>query len=394
MHCDHDTLKTILNNRYDYKITMKQPQHALSNTIYFLIMAMLTLLIGPGAYAQKNNEKKPNPVNGAGPGPAPGKVITEKLASSVLQNTKAGVDPNRLVKIYLPPGYETSGKSYPVVYYFHNLGWSAEKMFESGNVQKLVDRAVANHVVNAFILVAANYGSAQRGSWYENSAVTGRWLDFTVDELVPFIDSRFRTIKNRDSRALVGDFVGGRGALLLAMLYPDLFSVTYAMHPVATGTGPVPMTSKVDWKKIHEAKSFAELDGGFARPFVSIMQAFLPNPDRAPFYCDFMVEMENGEPKLNVANTTKLKDDFLLDQKLSERAANLRKMRAIGFDWARYDPNYDHVHANQQFTLKLDELGIEHEAEEYRGDPWNNNFSDHGRFYTRVLPFLSRHLVF
>jgi hypothetical protein len=275
----------------------------------------------------------------------------------------------------------------------HSLNWSAEKMFESGDVQKLLERAFANGVVNEFILVSANYGSAQLACWYENSPVTGRWLDYTVDELVPFIDTRFRTIKNRNSRGLAGDFVGGRGALALSMLYPDIFSVTYAMHPVATSTGPVPMISKVDWKKIHEAKSFADLDGGFARPFVSIMQAFLPNPDRPPFYCDFMVEMENGEIKLNTANTTKLKDAFLLDQKLHEYAANLKRMH-IGFDWARYDPNYDHVHANQQFTLKLDELGIEHEAEEYRGDPWSNNFTDYGRFYTRVLPFLSRYLVF
>ncbi len=127
--------------------------------------------------------------------PALGKVITEKLVSYVLRNTKTGVDPNRIVKIYLPPGYETSGKSYPVVYYFHNLNWSAEKMFESGNVQKLLDRAFANHVVNKFILVAADYSTAQLGSWYENSAVTGRWLDFTIEELVPFIDSLSERLK-------------------------------------------------------------------------------------------------------------------------------------------------------------------------------------------------------
>jgi S-formylglutathione hydrolase FrmB len=368
-----------------------------SNTIrvgYFLILVLLILSFKSGTYAQKNNEQKLNSVNGASSVPALGKVVTEKLVSSVLRGTKSGVNPDRIVKIYLPPGYEASGKSYPVVYYLHNLNWSAEKMFESGNVQKLLDRAFANNVVNKFILVAADYSTAQLGSWYENSAVTGRWLDFTVEELVPFIDGRFRTIKNRDSRGLVGDFVGGRGALVLAMFYPDMFSVMYAMHPVATGTGPIPMISKVDWKKIHQAKSFAELDNGFARPYVSIMQAFLPNPDRPPFYCDFMVEMENGEPKLNAVNTAKLKDGFLLDQKLKEHAGNLMKMRGLGFDWARYDPNYDHVYANQQFTLKLDELGIEHEAEEYRGDPWSNNFTDYGRFYTRVLPFLSRYLVF
>lgn len=353
----------------------------------FIIVALMITSMS-GAYAQTKKIKKASSLDHTSSIPV-GKVITEKLMSDVLQNTRSGFDPNRTVKIYLPPGYEGSNKSYAVVYYFHSVGSSAQKVFESGNIQKLLDRAFASNVANEFILVAADYGG-----WYENSVVTGRWLDFTVDELVPFIDNRFRTIRNRDSRGLIGDFVGGRGALVLAMLYPDVFSVVYAMHPVATGTGPVPMISKVDWRKIHSAKSFDELGEGFARPFVSIMQAFLPNPDRPPFYCDFMVEIENGELKLNVANHTKLKDDFLLDQKLKERADNLKKMRGIGFDWARYDSNFDHVFANQQFTLKLDELGIQHEAEEYRGDPWSNNFTDYGRFYTRAIPFLARYLVF
>lgn len=362
-----------------------------SACMYFTMAALLISSISV-AYAQTKKGKKPNSADHPKSIPT-GKVVTEKLVSEVLRNTRTGVDTNRTVKIYLPPGYERSEKSYAVVYYFHSLNSSAQKMFESGTLQKLLDRAFASDVVEEFILVAADYGSATSGSWYENSVVTGRWLDFTVDELVPFIDGRFRTIKNRDSRGLAGDFVGGRGALVLSMLYPDVFSVVYAMHPVATGMGPIPIVSKVDWRKIHAAKSFNELSDGFARPYVSIMQAFLPNPDRPPFYCDFMVEMENGEPKLNVANHTKLKDDFLLDQKLKERAGNLRKMRGIGFDWARYDTNYDHVFANQQFTLKLDELGVEHEAEEYRGDPWSTNFTEHGRFYTRALPFLSRYLV-
>lgn len=359
--------------------------------MYFTMAALLISSMSV-AYAQG---KKVTKANSANPPKSisTGKVVTETLVSNILRNTRTGVDINRSVKIYLPPGYERSEKSYAVVYYFHSINSSAQKVFESGAVQTLLDRAFAANIVGEFILVAADYGSATTGIWYENSAVTGRWLDFTVDELVPFIDAHFRTIKNRDSRGLAGDFVGGRGALVLSMLYPDVFSVVYAMHPVATGTGPTPMVSKVDWKKIHAAKSFNELSEGFARPYVSIMQAFLPNPDRPPFYCDFMVEMENGEPKLNVANYAKLKDDFLLDQKLKERAGNLRKMRGIGFDWARYDSNYDHVLANQQFTLKLDELGVEHEAEEYRGDPWNNNFTDHGRFYTRALPFFSRYLV-
>jgi len=79
---------------------------------------------------------------------------------------------------------------------------------------------------------------------------------------------------------------------------------------------------------------------------------------------------------------------------LPESAANLRTMRGIAFDWARYDSNQDHVLAARAFSIKLDDLGVEHEAEEYRGDPFHTVWKENGRFYTRALPFFERHLVF
>jgi enterochelin esterase-like enzyme len=324
-----------------------------------------------------------------------GTVVTEQIASAILVENRIGLDVNRTIKVYLPPSYATSGKSYPVIYYCHNLNWSAEQLFADGNLVKLLERGFAKGVVKEFILVAADYSTPTMGSWFENSATTGNWLDFTVKELVPFIDTRFRTIRHRDSRGVAGDFVGGRGALIFAMLYPDLFSVAYALHPVATGVGSTPMAWKPNWEKIHSAKDFKDLEGwDFTRPYLTISQAFLPNANRPPFYCDFMVEMENGKPKLHLENAERLKAGFLLDHMLSARAANLRTMRGIGFDWARYDPNQDHVVANQAFTRKLDELGIEHQAEEYRGDPWSKNWTDNGRFYTRLLPFFAKNMVF
>ena len=324
-----------------------------------------------------------------------GTVVTEHIASVKLRNTRTGLDPNRVIKVYLPPGYAQSGKAYPVIYYFHSIGGSAEKLFGDGNLGNLLERGFANGVVKEFIFVAADYSSPTLGSWFENSTTTGHWLDFTVEELVPFIDSHFRTLRHRDSRGLAGDYVGGYGAFKFALLYPDLFSVVYALHLVGTGTGISPGHARPDWRKIHQAASFADLDSsGFSRPFVAMAQAYLPNPERPPFYCDFMVEMENGQPRVNMSNIKKWETRFLLDQLLMEKSENLRRMRGIGFDWARYDPNTDHVYAAQAFTRKLDEFGIEHEAEEYRGDPWSKNWTENGRFYTRLLPFFERHLVF
>ncbi len=326
---------------------------------------------------------------------AGGTVVTERLESSVLRENRTGLDPNRTVKVYLPPGYAESGKRYAVVYYFHSINWSAEKMFENGNLVRLLERGFASGVVPEFILVAADYSSPTMGSWFENSPTSGRWLDFTIEELVPFVDGRFRTIARRESRAVVGDFLGAYGALKFAMLYPEMFSVVYAMHPVGTGTGLMPTQQMVNWPRLHAAEEFGELWGDHYAPgFVAMSQAYLPNAERPPFYCDFIVEMKDGEPVLKVENKRRLESRFHLDELLREHGDGLRRMRGLAFDWGRYDTTQGHVYSNQAFTRKLDQLGIEHVAEEYNGGAWDKNWTEDGRFATRVLPFLGRRLGF
>jgi hypothetical protein len=325
-----------------------------------------------------------------------GTVRTDMLHSAILQDNRVGLDTQRMVKVYLPPGYADSGKAYPVVYFCHSLNWSPAKMFEDGNFVRLLERGFADHVVPEFILVAADCSTTGLGTLYENSPTSGRWRDFITEEVVPFIDGKFRTIRARDGRGLAGDFMGGRGALELAMRRSDLFGSVYALHPVATGTGMLPATYlDVDWKKIHAAKSVTELGGaGRSQIFALICQAFLPNPNRPPLYCDFPMELQGGELRLNPENNRRLQKGFLLEESIDEYAANLRSLRGIAFDWGRYDPTPAHVFANEVFSRKLDDLGIEHEAEEYRGNPWDKNWTPDGRFYTRLLPFFAQHLAF
>jgi len=325
-----------------------------------------------------------------------GTLITEQLTSKILQENRVNLDPNRKVKVYLPPDYATSGKSYPVVYYCHNIFYNSERLFQDSKLIDLLEQGFANNIVKEFIFVAADYSTASTGSLYENSPISGRWLDFTVQELVPYIDSKFRTLRQRESRAVVGDFMGGRGALKLAMSHAEVFSVVYALHPVATGRGYMPWSEvQIDWKKIHNAKSAADIVGdGRAQIFVAVCQSALPNLTRPPFYCDFFVEPSDGESKLNPENVIKAKKEFHLEETLTESATNLRTMRGIAFDWGRFDANQDHVYSNREFSRRLEDLGIEYEAEEYRGTPFNKTWTDTGRFATRVLPFLARHLVF
>lgn len=377
-------------------LTRKFTSHFLSLRIYqwlFLLLICVNLTVVQGQSKGKN--QKPGETTEVVTKQNVGTVVTEKLVSKILKNTRIDLDSTRTVKVYLPPQYPLSGKSYPVVYYFHNIFWSAEKMFEDGNLQKLLDRAFTHGIVNEFILVVADYNKPKGVCLYENSPATGRWLDFTANELVPFIDKRFRTLRNSESRGLAGDMMGGRGALALAMQHPEMFGSVYALNPVATGTGVLPMSAYPDWHKIHNAKSFDDLkDDHISQIFVTMSQAFLPNPDRPPFYCDFLMEMEDNKPKLHTENARKLKSAFLLDHWIDAYAVNLQRLRGIAFDWSRYDPIQDHVYGSQSFTRKLENSGIEHEAEEYRGVYWVENWKDDGRFYSRLLPFFSRHLKF
>ena len=123
-------------------------------------------------------------------------------------------------------------------------------------------------------------------------------------------------------------------------------------------------------------------------------QTFLPNPERPPFYCDFIVDLVDGQQKLNVGNSELLKSRFMLQKIAADNIEKVRTLRGIEFDWGRYDPNQDHVYANQAFTRRLDELGIEHFAEEFRGLPWEKYWNEEGRVYTQVLPFFARRLKF
>ena len=351
------------------------------------LLAVVTGMGMSSAWAQAKTKTKT-----VAPETKHGTLVVETLTSVVLRDTKIGVDPNRSIHVYLPPGYATSGKSYPVVYYCHSTYSNPTQMLQESNVASILDRAIERNVIKPVIFVVADYSTALTGSFYENSVVSGRWIDFTAQELVPFVDSKFRTLRSADSRALAGHFMGGRGALKLAMDHAELFSVVYAMHPVATGTGYQSWaTFPTDWRKILNAKSPEELKGDFV---LGMSRAFLPNVDRPPFYCDFFMDLENGNLKLDPEKTAKTQAAFLLDRQLPESAARLRSMRGIALDWARYDSNQDHVLSARAFSIKLDDLGVEHEAEEYRGDPFSTVWNEDGRFYTRVLPFFERHLVF
>jgi hypothetical protein len=265
-------------------------------------------------------------------------------------------------------------------------------------VKPVLDRAIATHATEPFVLVAADMATPYGCSWYVNSPVTGNWEEFMVKDLVPYVDGHYRTLKSRDSRGIAGDFMGGYGAIRFGMTHPEIFGAVYALHPVGTGSGLYPMYSRPDWEKLAAIQTSRQVDGspmdGYGNIFLSIFQASVPDVSKPPLYIDLQAKGKGADVVVDSAVTERLRDNFLLETMIGKYADNLKSLRGLRLDWARNDGNQDHVYSNQAFTHKLNEFGIRHEAEEYNGVWGSGNWGADGRVATEVLPFFARTMVF
>lgn len=331
----------------------------------------------------------------ASPALAQSQVRDVVVASKAFEGNKIGVSPQRRALVYLPDGYETSGRRYPVIYYLHNVFEDERAAFDQHDFRGLLDRAVKAGVIPPVIVVAADFSTPLGGSIYANSPVTGRWRDFMVQDLVPWTDGHFRTLARRDSRGLAGDRMGGHGAIAFGMRHPDVFGAVYALHPVGTGLGLQTMSSRPNFDLLQSAKSLDDLKTDpFSQLFTAIYQAHLPNPAKPPLYVDLPARKADGKLVIDAALTEKLQDGFLLNRSVGRYADNLKTLRGFKFDWGRDDPNPDHVVSNQAFSRLLTEYGVPHEAEEYVGGWGDRTWGETGRVRTDLLPFFAQTLVY
>ena len=324
-----------------------------------------------------------------------GRVETRELRGESLTHSLIGTNPVRKLVVYVPVGYESSTERYPVIYYLPNPLAKFDEEFYHGPARELLDRAIAAHEIGKTIFVAVDIATPLGCSWYVNSPVTGNWEDFMVREVVPYVDAHFRTLASRDSRGMLGDFMGGYGAIRFGMTHPEVFGTIYALHPVGTGSGIYTMYSRPDWKLMEHIRSMDEVKNSpLGYIFTSIFQASVPDVNKPPLYIDLQAHPVGDTLEIDSAVTERLRNNFLLETMIGRYADNLKSLRGLRFDWARNDGNQDHVYANQAFTHKLNEFGIPHEAEEYNGVWGKENWEMDGRVYTEALPFFARHLIF
>ena len=142
---------------------------------------------------------------------------------------------DRKFAIYLPPDYETSQRSYPVLYLLHGAGDDQTGWVQFGEVQHIADKAFKDGLATPMIIVMPDANTGKRG--YFNT-VKGDWRyeDFFFQELMPHIEKTYRTKNEKRFRAISGLSMGGGETFMYALHRPDLFS---AACPLSASTGPL-----------------------------------------------------------------------------------------------------------------------------------------------------------
>ena len=157
-----------------------------------------------------------------------GTLTQDVLVSDLLRDNPLGDPYERPIWVYLPPGYETEPeRRYPSVYVIqgytgHLTMWHNRSPFRQPFTET-ADAVFATGQAPPAIMVYVDAWTSYGGSQFVDSAGTGRYHSYLCDEVVPWVDARFRTIPDRANRAITGKSSGGFGAMITPMLRPDLF---------------------------------------------------------------------------------------------------------------------------------------------------------------------------
>jgi endo-1,4-beta-xylanase len=155
--------------------------------------------------------------------------LPENLAHATFKSPSMGIEVGYY--IYLPPGYATSQDRYPVVFHLHGGRPGAEK--KSVKLANYIHAALTAGEIASTIYVFPNGGPF---SWYDMpEMVNGLGESVFVEELIPHIDSVYRTWGTRAGRGLEGYSQGGRGTTRIMFKYPEMFA---SVAPGGSGYGP------------------------------------------------------------------------------------------------------------------------------------------------------------
>jgi S-formylglutathione hydrolase FrmB len=163
-----------------------------------------------------------------------GALHEDVIDSQALTGNPLGDPHQRPILIWTPPGYdEEPQRRYPTIYRLQGFTgqvdmWRNRSAFRLTPIEA-ADAAFAVPGATAAILVYVDAWTSLGGSQFLDSPAIGRYHTYLCEDVVGWVDRTFRTLATAEHRGLAGHSSGGYGAMVSAMLRPDLFSA-FATH--------------------------------------------------------------------------------------------------------------------------------------------------------------------
>lgn len=156
-----------------------------------------------------------------------GKVMDNlKLDSKILKM-------ERNYAVYLPPGYETSDRTYPVLYLLHGATDDHTGWVQFGEVLHITDKAIADGIATPMIIIMPDADTKVMGYF---NVPDYAYEDFFFNELIPHVEQKFRIKSAKRFRAVAGLSMGGGGSFMYALRHPEMFS---SACPLSAYIGPM-----------------------------------------------------------------------------------------------------------------------------------------------------------
>ena len=163
---------------------------------------------------------------------------------------------HRRIFVYMPPDYDTNREQrYPVLYLQHGSGEDERGWPIQGRVSQIMDNLIAEGKTRPMLIVMGN-GYARRpdepvgivrsgpGARLDPKQIFGALDDVIVKDLIPMIDATYRTLPDREHRAMAGLSMGGMQTFLIGLNHMDLFASLGGFSGAGLGFGNIAFDSK------------------------------------------------------------------------------------------------------------------------------------------------------
>jgi enterochelin esterase-like enzyme len=302
-----------------------------------------------------------------------GTLRVHRLGSEVLKGNALGDPTERDLHVYLPPGHDAS-KRYPALLALTGFTGTGAMLFNQDplaeGLQSRLDRLIASGACPPVIVAAPDCFTRVGGNQYINSTATGRYEDYLLSEVLPFVEARHAV----SAWGVFGKSSGGYGAIVQGMRHPDVF------RAVADHSGDAGF-ELCYFPDIPEAlERFRELGG--PRAFLDRFWAddnrrrkkwmrglnilgmaahYSPNPDSPHLGIDFPVSLETGEIRWDVWQRWQAHDPVHM---VDAHADALKKLALVYVDCGTRD-EFNLIWGARALSRKLSQRGVAHRYEEF-----------------------------